>query len=315
MNATIVELKHANDANGILEEDSAERLLSELPVTNTLPLWAQMAKLNPPVPNPRCIPFVWRYDQIKPYLLRAGKLITEKQAERRVLMLINPARGKNIRFAIVGNLLVHFLTDAPYTTDTLYAGLQLVMPNETAPAHRHVAFAMRFIIEGNGGFTAVHGKRIKMNRGDVILTPTWNWHDHGKDGSGPMIWLDALDLPLFQFYPVHFVEHFKESRYPAEDVDTSKSPIVFPWERMKGILDSKAGDWVVERYLKGSGDEGETTNPLVTICKMICRTDMSSKQDAGRCCREAVRRLLVKPCEGNCIICLPCNFWKRIHRH
>ena len=63
------------------------------------------------------------------------------------------------------------------------------MPNETAPAHRHVAFAMRFIIEGEGGFTAVHGRRIKMRRGDVILTPTMNWHDHGKDGSGPMIWL------------------------------------------------------------------------------------------------------------------------------
>jgi len=104
MNATIMETKHTNGANGIHEEDSAERLLSELPVTNTLPLWAQMAKLNPPVPNPRCIPFVWRYDQIKPYLLRAGKLITEKQAERRVLMLINPARGMNTPFPIEGKI-------------------------------------------------------------------------------------------------------------------------------------------------------------------------------------------------------------------
>lgn len=65
---------------------------------------------------------------------------------------------------------------APYTTDTLYAGLQLVLPGETAPAHRHSAFAVRFIIEGNGGFTAVQGKRIKMSRGDFILTPVWQWH-------------------------------------------------------------------------------------------------------------------------------------------
>ena len=65
------------------------------------------------------------------------------------------------------------------------------MPNETAPAHRHTASALRFIIEGNGGFTAVNGQRINMDRGDVILTPPWNWHDHGKDGSGPMIWLDV----------------------------------------------------------------------------------------------------------------------------
>ena len=149
------------------------------------------------------------------------------------------------------------ISAAPFTTDTVYAGLQLVMPNETAPAHRHTAFAMRFIIEGNGGFTAVHGRRIKMNRGDVILTPTWNWHDHGKDGSGPMIWLDGLDLPNFVHYPVHFVEHYKEPRYPAEDIDTSTSPIVFPWSSMKAALDTADGDWAMKPYLKADGKEGK----------------------------------------------------------
>tara|TARA_R110002003_G_scaffold31_7_gene1905 strand:- start:10327 stop:10821 length:495 start_codon:yes stop_codon:yes gene_type:complete len=148
-------------------------------------------------------------------------------------------------------------TEAPYTTDTIYAGLQLVMPNETAPAHRHTAFACRFIIEGNGGFTAVHGRRIQMQRGDVILTPTWNWHDHGKDGSGPMIWLDGLDLPNFVHYPVHFVEHYAESRYPAENVDSSASPIVFPWSRMKAKLDSGSGDSTTQRYLKDNQSESK----------------------------------------------------------
>lgn len=146
--------------------------------------------------------------------------------------------------------------DAPYTTDTLYAGLQLVMPNETAPAHRHTAFAMRYIIEGEGGFTAVHGKRIQMKKGDVILTPTWNYHDHGKDGSGPMIWLDGLDLPNFRHFPVHFVEHFDQPRYPAEDIDTSSSPIVFPWSQMKERLDAAPRDWAAQRYLKADGREG-----------------------------------------------------------
>jgi gentisate 1,2-dioxygenase len=78
-------------------------------------------------------------------------------------------------------------------------------------------------------------------------------HDHGKDGSGPMIWLDALDLPLFQFFPVHFVEHFKEKRYPAIDVDSRESPIVFPWEAMKRKLDAKTDDWVAEEYRKANG--------------------------------------------------------------
>ena len=131
------------------------------------------------------------------------------------------------------------------------------MPNEVAPCHRHVAFAMRFIIEGEGGFTAVHGRRIKMRRGDVILTPTMNWHDHGKDGSGPMIWLDGLDLPNFRHFPVHFVEHFERERYPADDVDTSASPIVFPWTRMQAQLDEAEGNWASRSYLKQDGREGK----------------------------------------------------------
>jgi gentisate 1,2-dioxygenase len=98
---------------------------------------------------------------------------------------------------------------------------------------------------------------IQMNRGDVILTPTWNWHDHGKDGSGPMIWLDGLDLPQFQHFPVHFVEHFREQRYPATDVDSRNSPIVFPWVEMKEMLDSNPGIWAKQEYRKLDGSYGE----------------------------------------------------------
>lgn len=77
-----------------VEADSEEKLISELDSVHTLPLWAQMNKLNPPAPNPTCKPYLWNYDQIRPYLLRAGELVSEKKAERRVLMLVNPARGE-----------------------------------------------------------------------------------------------------------------------------------------------------------------------------------------------------------------------------
>ncbi|ELQ35320.1 hypothetical protein MGG_10213 [Pyricularia oryzae 70-15] len=214
-----------------------DKLLANAAKQHTKPLWTQMARLNPPLPNPRCVPHLWEFDKIRPDLVLSGELVTEKQAERRVLMLVNPAR------------------EAPFTTDTLYGGLQLVMPNETAPAHRHTAFACRFVIEGTGGFTAVHGRRVRMQRGDLILTPTWNWHDHGKDGSGPMIWLDALDLPSFVHFPVHFVEHFAHPRYPAEDVDSSTSPIVFPWVAMEANLNRINGQCVTLPYLKADGSE------------------------------------------------------------
>lgn len=248
--------------------DPAAELVDSALKVNTKPLWTQMARLNPPEPNPQCVPFIWRYDEVRPSLLRAGEIITEQQAERRVLMLVNPARGMCFCYWQVERELNIGFTDAPFTTDTLYAGLQLVMPNETARAHRHTAFAMRFIIEGSGGFTAVHGKRISMQRGDVILTPTWNWHDHGKDGSGPMIWLDGLDLPNFVHFPVHFVEHFQQPRYPAQDVDSNASPIVFPWTKMQKKLDEKKGDWVSEDYLKDDGRPGKP-NPFPSL---LCAT-------------------------------------------
>lgn len=124
-----------------------------------------MSSMVPPAPNPKATVASWKYDEIRPLLLEAGRLVAADEAERRVLMLVNP----NMR--------------APYTTDTIYAGLQLILPGETAPAHRHTAFALRFIVEGERGFTAVEGKKVIMRRGDVILTPSWQWHDHGHEGT------------------------------------------------------------------------------------------------------------------------------------
>ena len=74
--------------------DPLQELMSSLESTHTKPLWARMTRLNPPLPNPQTVPHIWKYDDIRPQLLRAGQLVTEKQAERRVLMLVNPNRGK-----------------------------------------------------------------------------------------------------------------------------------------------------------------------------------------------------------------------------
>jgi gentisate 1,2-dioxygenase len=70
-----------------------EQLLEALKGLDVSPLWSQMKRLNPPAPNPTTVPFVWDYAKIRPYLEKAGELVTEGQAERRVLMLVNPNRG------------------------------------------------------------------------------------------------------------------------------------------------------------------------------------------------------------------------------
>jgi gentisate 1,2-dioxygenase len=57
------------------------------------------------------------------------------------------------------------------------------------------------IVEGEGAYTTVDGEKCPMRRGDLILTPTGLWHEHGHDGDEPVVWLDVLDLPL-----VHYLE-------------------------------------------------------------------------------------------------------------
>jgi gentisate 1,2-dioxygenase len=67
-------------------------------------------------------------------------------------------------------------------THSLYAGLQLILPGEVAPSHRHTQSALRFVIEGEGAYTAVDGERTTMHPGDFIITPSWTFHDHGNPG-------------------------------------------------------------------------------------------------------------------------------------
>jgi gentisate 1,2-dioxygenase len=55
------------------------------------------------------------------------------------------------------------------------------------------------VVEGAGAWTTVDGEKCPMSRGDLILTPTGLWHEHGHDGTEPVIWLDVLDLPLVYY--------------------------------------------------------------------------------------------------------------------
>ncbi|KAK5659817.1 hypothetical protein OQA88_1029 [Cercophora sp. LCS_1] len=218
-------------------QNSAEAdFYGQLDKHNVSPLWTVLSRMVPPSPNPSTGVVTWPYEAMRPMLLQSGNLISAEEAERRVLMLVNSSA-----------------LGAPYTTDTIYAGLQLILPGETAPAHRHVAFALRFIIEGSRGFTAVEGQKLMMERGDVILTPSWHWHDHGSEGDGPMVWLDGLDLPVYRFLPVNFAENYAEARYPSELADNSN--FKFPWSKTAEVLDAKKEDpYARFDYRLGSGE-------------------------------------------------------------
>src|ERR687884_1030658 len=157
---------------------------------NLAPLWENLHRMVTPEPVPACVPAIWRYRDVRPYLMESGKLITAQEATRRVLMLMNPG-----------------LAGEASITGSLFAGLQLIMPGEIAPAHRHTQSALRFIIEGHGAYTAVDGERTAMQPGDFVITPSWTWHDHGNDTEEPMVWLDGLDIPILQMLDCSFAEN------------------------------------------------------------------------------------------------------------
>jgi gentisate 1,2-dioxygenase len=165
---------------------------------NLSALWNVMGDLITPQPKSGCRPHLWRFDAIRAHMMEAGKLITAKEAERRVLVLENPGlRGQS------------------KATTSLYAGVQLVMPGEVAPAHRHSQSALRFILEGNGAHTTVDGERTVMEPGDFVITPAMTWHDHGNHTSEPMFWLDGLDIPMVQFFDASFAEGLDEDEQPV----------------------------------------------------------------------------------------------------
>jgi len=156
---------------------------------NLAPLWNVLQGLVPAEPVPAAKPWRWGWSDVYPQLLRAGELISAQEAERRVLVLENPG-----------------LPGKSQVTDTLYGGLQLILSGEVAPAHRHTQSALRFVLHGDGAYTAVDGEKTRMHRGDFIITPHWMWHDHGHEGTDPVVWLDGLDVPLVSFLRAGFRE-------------------------------------------------------------------------------------------------------------
>ena len=228
-------------ALGTLEELPAD-YLSELSRANLVPLWPSLRSLLPSqAPRTATQPAHWRWKTIRPLLLRAGELTPMEKAERRVLVLANPGRGlENLQ-----------------ASATIYLGMQLVLPGETAPSHRHTPNAARVVVEGEGAVTVVGGESCPMLPGDLILTPTGLWHEHRHQGSMPVIWLDVLDLPLMVYLDVSYaIEGSAQKVQPAEYAYPAGglTPLVhgrrtqdaypllrYEWQRTRDALQAFAG--------------------------------------------------------------------------
>jgi gentisate 1,2-dioxygenase len=154
-------------------------------------LWEQEEGVEP-VPFPKTEAFMWPASIVNQLIEQAGHAVPVGN-ERRALQLFNPGFGG--QFA---------------TTPTLVGAVQVLLPGETARAHRHSASAIRFITRGSGAYTRVNGERLYMSEGDLVLTPNWTWHDHNNDAAAPVVWMDGLDVPLVKYLDAWFFELYPD---------------------------------------------------------------------------------------------------------
>lgn len=251
-------------------------------------LWEMFGGEGGPQPSPEPA-FHWPWRVIGPLMDRAVAETDMNNAERRVLSLANPAHGRDDYFRATSNL---------------NAGLQILMPGERARPHRHSMDAIRFVVEGTGAATVVDGKRCEMERGDLILTPAWTWHEHEHNGASRVIWLDSLDVPLVQDMDATFFEPGPPSDVPvlpadsaftaaglvpAQAMTTPYSPLFrYPWgdaraalaaapaeddgSRLLRYVNPATGGPVVSRldcYLLGL-DQGMPTRRYRTTSNAVC---------------------------------------------
>lgn len=166
-------------------------------------LW-ELASQMTPQPRPKAVPHMWASSLIERVVEQSADAVPVGE-ERRAMQLFNP--GLDGKWA---------------TTNTLVAAVQVLLPGEVARAHRHSPTAIRLIMQGSGAYTKVDGERVYMEPGDLILTPSWAWHDHGNDTKETVVWMDGLDIPLVASLDAMFFQFYDE-RQVADRVQPNAS--------------------------------------------------------------------------------------------
>lgn len=178
-----METQHSDDVIGrarVKDTPELEAYYKELETLGAGALWTVANDIEPWEPRANSAPMLWKYDQLRQLVLKSSELVTPEQAGRRVVYLVNDKRR-----------------DVSAAVGWLYTGIQVTRPGESTSAHRHRASALRFIMEGKGGYTVVDGNKVTFEVNDFVITPNSAWHEHGcaEDGQ-TCVWQDGLDIPL-----------------------------------------------------------------------------------------------------------------------
>jgi len=190
-----------------------EALHDDIARKHMFPFWAVSGAGHDEVKRlmgaaPRAVPFLWSYkDVIEPTLVKAAKLVTTVESERRSLILVNPG-----------------LAPRRATVTTMYTAYRLNSPNEVMPPHKHSPSAIRFGLTGKHNFTGVEGEDMVFGPGDLVLTPQGAWHNHGCVGDEPAVNLSVLDLPLVENLNAVFFEHDYQEEGEVKKQQSARVP-------------------------------------------------------------------------------------------
>ncbi|WP_408007966.1 cupin domain-containing protein [Pseudalkalibacillus sp. A8] len=278
------------EKNSFFESQEVKEFNREIEQYNLGPLWNAIPELMHKEPQPQAVPYLWKWETIYKKLMEAREIFTpDRGGERRAIYLQNPGL-KNRQPWGWGS-----------TTQTLYAAVQLILPGETAPSHRHTQSALRFVMEGEGAYSIVDGERVFMEEGDFLVTPKGLWHGHGHEGDEPMFWMDCLDIPFiystggtfFEPYPEKIQEptepdNVKSDRYgggmvrPVSDRKPKVAPLSsFKWDKTKTTIDGLSKydpdpyDGYAVEYINPSN--GETANPNIAAWLQKLPTGFNGK--------------------------------------
>jgi gentisate 1,2-dioxygenase len=248
--------------------------------------------------TPNLVPFLWKWSAIYSCLIESGEVIKlgkiDEAAKRRTVNLVNPS-----------------IAARKATSRTMQMSVQLVRPGENAECHRHMAGALRFVVEGEGaGYTNVEGEQMLMEPNDLVLTPSWTWHDHQNPGGKNLVWIDVLDGHLTNHLDANIHENYADNpaqqnyfagssqpvvhndgycrqrfgaiRVPMRASDNRALPYNYKWrDALKALRDMAASGYCDP----AEGVLLEYANPLTggpTIPTISCRVQMLAPGEATR---------------------------------
>ena len=219
---------------------------------NLTPTWAYYQELVSMEPMPSYKAYLWKAELLEYVVGRAAELVDlERGGERRSFEVVNPD-----------------LRHLHGTTHTIGAALQLVKPGEIAPSHRHLASAIRFPVKGKA-YTAVNGEKLYMEERDLILTPTWTWHEHGNENDEPVVWIDALDYPFNKLMQLSFFESYPGGMHPnarSSDHTTNWTGLTRPaWKTYHEDIPLATYKWAdtLDQINRWRGDDGSPHDGIV----------------------------------------------------